>query len=128
MVTLRLLSPSLPLQELPVLPQVHDGRHESFALEKPLADGGRLVLRLWPANIQLQPDDEPLWLGNVSTQSQRRLLGLFNFPQTLGEFDAARAELINDSQSVRQRLPEPAVEAGPLLVDGTQAQSSGRRF
>lgn len=110
---LRLLSPSLALQALPVPPQVHDGRHESLALEKPLADGGRLVLRLWPADIRLLPDGQPLWLGNVSTQAQRRLMRLFNFPQTAPDFAPALAQLVADNR----RLPQafPALEAGPGL-------------
>ena len=116
---LHLLSPSLTLQELPVLPQVHDGRHESLALEKELEGGGRLVLRLWPANVQLLPRGEPLWLGSVSAQSRRRMLGLFNFPQTLGTFDAPRSQLIDDSRSLRQRLPAPETRARPLLIDGS---------
>jgi undecaprenyl-diphosphatase len=116
---LRLLTPSLALQELPVLPQVHDGRHESLALEKPLRDGGRLVLRLWPADTRLEPGRAPLWLGNVSAQIQRRMLGLFNFPQTMDDFDAARAQLIHDSRALRQRLPAAAGRSGTVLIDGT---------
>ena len=116
---LHLLTPSLTLQQLPVLPQVHDGRHESLALEKPLADGGRLVLRLWPADIRLQPGRVPLWVGNVSAQTQRRILRLFNFPETLGEFGAARAQLTDDSRALRQRLPTTADRSGPVLIDGT---------
>ncbi len=117
---LHLLSPSLALKDLPVLPQVHDGLHESLALEKPSADGGRLVLRLWPADVLLQPTAQPLWLGNVSAQGRRRMLGLFNFPQTLDGFDDVRALLTADSRSLRQRLPETEAIYRPLLIDGTK--------
>jgi undecaprenyl-diphosphatase len=120
---LHLLSPSLTLQQLPVLPQVHDGRHESLALEKPLANGGRLVLRLWPADVRLSPTREPLWLGNVSAQAQRRMLHLFNFPQTLAQSDFASAQLSDDSRALRQRLPDPVAHPHFFLIDGSSEGS-----
>jgi undecaprenyl-diphosphatase len=111
---LRLLSPSLALQELPVAPQVHDGRHESLALEKSLPDGGRLVLRLWPSDLRLLPGKTPLWLGSVSSQQQRRLLKLLNYPQTQDDYAQALSDLLRDVSGLPQRLPQGA--AGPLLL------------
>jgi undecaprenyl-diphosphatase len=111
---LRLLSPSLPLRELPVPPQVHDGRHEALALEKPLAEGRRLVLRLWPSDVRLQPGDIPLWLGSVSAQRQRRLLKLLNFPQTQDDYAGPLQQLVEDAAGLPQRLPRG--QQGPLLL------------
>jgi undecaprenyl-diphosphatase len=93
---LRLLSPSLPLQRLPVLPQVHDGRHERLVLEQPQPDGGRLVLRLWASPIRLEPGDRPLWLGSVSSQRKTVVLNLLSYPVTEQDFDAALAQLRRD--------------------------------
>ncbi|EGV51323.1 bifunctional DedA family/phosphatase PAP2 family protein [Candidatus Endoriftia persephone] len=83
---LQLLSPSLPLQQLPLLPQVHDGRHESISWERPLPEGGRLVLRLWSSHFRVAPDDRPLWIGNVSQQIRPDLAGLLSLPQTDSDF------------------------------------------
>ena len=93
---LRLLSPSLPLQRLPVLPQVHDGRHEHLVLEKPLPDGGRLVLRLWASPVRLEPGSRPLWLGSVSSQRKTVVLNLLSYPVTEDDFDTALAALRKD--------------------------------
>lgn len=111
---LQLLSPSLPLIALPVPPQVHDGHHESLALEKPLPDGRRLVLRLWRSDRVLIPGDIRLWLGNVSTQQQRRLLLLLNFPQTQENYTQPLQQLLGDVSGLPHRLPRGA--EGPLLL------------
>ena len=104
---LKLLSPSLTLRQLPVLPQVHDGRHESLTLEKPLDDDRRLVLRLWPAKLQLTPGALPLWIGLVAEQQQVRVAGLLTYAATAGNFTAALDRLATDTESFAQGLPSP---------------------
>lgn len=112
---LKLLSPSLPLDQLPVLPQVHDGRHEVLSLDKALGDGPRLVLRLWPADVRLQPGNHPLWLGNVSIQRQERVLELLNFPRTdETAYDRAWQTLLGDLGAVTYK--QPAGERNLLLL------------
>jgi len=91
---LSLFSPELPLQDLPVPPQVHAGRHEAAALVKRLPDGGRLVLRLWSTRYQI--DAMPLWVGNVTAQRKDILLNLFVIPATVQEFAGPRSELKRD--------------------------------
>jgi membrane protein DedA with SNARE-associated domain len=78
---LLLLSPSLPLGDLPVIPQVHDGRHESLVLTQNGSDGTRWVLRLWPTRFRLT-EGQPLWLGNVTRQRKEVILDLIALPRT----------------------------------------------
>ncbi|VAX07858.1 DedA protein [hydrothermal vent metagenome] len=85
--SLKLLSPSLPLSKLPVLPQVHSGQHETITLIKQLSDNGRLVLRLWQSNILLSPGQIPLWLGNATKQQQAYALNLITFAETAPDFE-----------------------------------------
>ncbi|MCG8427697.1 MAG: LssY C-terminal domain-containing protein [Chromatiales bacterium] len=92
---LRLLSTKLPLQQLPVLPQVHNGRHESLLLEKLGEDDSRQILRLWPANVSLQPEGTPLWIGNVSQQQREQLLGMITFAKTSAGFTVPFEQLTN---------------------------------
>lgn len=82
----RLLSPHLPLSQLPVLPQVHEGRHESVTLVKDLPDEQRLVLRLWTTSFRLQPGDIHLYVGTVSSQHKTILLNLLTFASTTQDF------------------------------------------
>jgi hypothetical protein len=77
---IRLLSPSLRLAELPVVPQVHDGHHEGLVLTR-AEDEEREVLRLWSTRFRLD-DGRPLWVGNVSRQRKSVLFDLVAFPAT----------------------------------------------
>lgn len=97
---LRLLSPRQPLQALPVLPQVHDGRHEALLLEKNLPDDRRLVLRLWPTDKRLAESGTPLWVGNISEQRQIRVMGFLTYAQTADNFDQALERLRSDLQQL----------------------------
>ncbi|MEW6353590.1 MAG: VTT domain-containing protein [Pseudomonadota bacterium] len=93
---LQWLVPQAELTQLPVLPQVHDGRHEALLLVYPLPaatrqESKRLVLRLWTADTVLRDDASTavrpprrmqrgaahdntavsgtgLWVGNVTRQ------------------------------------------------------------
>lgn len=78
---LRLLSPSLPLEELPIVPQVHDSKHESLVMSRAAADGARWVLRLWPTPFRLE-DRSPLWVGNITRQRKEVVLAFIAFPAT----------------------------------------------
>jgi undecaprenyl-diphosphatase len=110
---LMLLSPSLPLEALPVLPQVHDGRHEALALFKPQPDGSRLVLRLWATDRILTPEGARLWLGNVSIQRQALMLNLITFPETQPNFHPPLEALGQDIDPLPHRTTE---ETGTLLL------------
>jgi membrane protein DedA with SNARE-associated domain len=78
---MRLLSPSLPLDQVPVIQQVHDGRHESLVLTRPGGEDTREVLRLWSTHLRLD-DGTPLWVGNVTRQHKAVIFDLIVFPAT----------------------------------------------
>jgi undecaprenyl-diphosphatase len=99
---LRLLSSRTPLEELPVTPQVHDGKHEIFALEKILDENSRLLLRLWPTKFQLGERETPVFVGVVSRQQSSEILKLIKLPRT--------------DLSFRQALQQLLHEATPLLT------------
>ncbi len=61
------LTPEPDFEVLPVLPMVHNGRHEALIFYK-LAENEKYVLRLWSTNRTLQPGGKPLWLGFVQKQ------------------------------------------------------------
>jgi undecaprenyl-diphosphatase len=108
--SLKLLSPSASLQELPLLPQVHDGRHEVLALERYPTPEDRLVLRLWSTDLVLQPGDIGVWQGNVSSQQKTQVLSLFAFPSTRPDFSQPYALFLNDIQQLTQRQPDRVLE------------------
>ena len=100
------LAPEPKLASLPLLPQLHDGRHDALAMvhtpppasaaarpdasTDPETSGHLLVLRLWSANVDLKPGDEPIWLGTLAWL-RLESLPLLRFPVTAGDYDAALA-------------------------------------
>jgi membrane protein DedA with SNARE-associated domain/membrane-associated phospholipid phosphatase len=114
--SLKLFSPDLPLQDLPVAPQVHAGRHEAVALVKRLPDGGRLVLRLWATRYLL--GGTPLWTGNVTAQRKDLVLNLFVIPATVQEFTRPRAELERDLAALPGVVSEPRDKVLLIAIGG----------
>ncbi len=124
---LKLLSPDLPLEQLPLLPQVHDGRHETLALIKVLSDERSLVLRLWPAFVQILPGHQPLWLGNISEQNKQDVAGMFVFPDTMDDLLEPFKMLLQDTKG----MPQKQTEADPpvlLLWTGGSGKESAPWF
>jgi len=109
---LKLLSASLPLSQLPVLPQVHDGRHEGLMLVKDLSEDSRLVLRLWRTAVRLQPGGRPLWVGSLGVLERRVLMGFLNYPSASAPLTEPGARL-QALSVLRPRPSEPP--AGGLL-------------
>ncbi len=111
---LHLLAPREPLEELPVLPQVHDGRHEVLHMVHSTADEARLlVLRLWPTDISLMPGEIPLWQGNVSYLHFSRLVGLLTIGRTESDFSTPLqhlAEEVGQERRIDARLVHRKVE------------------
>ena len=77
---LRLLSPSVPLAEMPLIPQVAAGRPEALTL---VQDGpeGRRALRLWPTRFRLV-EGPPLWVGYVSGLHRESIMDILAFAAT----------------------------------------------
>ena len=82
--SLRWLMTNPAPRDLPVLPQVHDGRHESLLLIHGLPGQKNefLALRVWPADVILD-SSSPLWLGTFTRMAVRRYIKLIHLPRTV---------------------------------------------
>jgi undecaprenyl-diphosphatase len=124
---LRWLAPSTHLAELPVLPQVHDGRHEALLMLGPRpgkatpaasmpGDDQQLVLRLWQSKVALDPGGNTLWIGNVTLQQQKTFL-FVSLPVTLARYDLPlqmlQPSLDGIEQSRQRREVDAAGVSGP---------------
>ena len=71
------------VEDLPILPQVNDGRNERLLLIHTLSGSNTnfMALRFWPADIVLD-DSTPLWVGTLSTMNIRSYLHLIHLPRT----------------------------------------------
>jgi len=72
---LGMLSSGTPIEKLPVLPQLHNGRIDCLRLVHRVQDK-RWVLRLWPSNVRIVENNTLLFVGTVEVQRRRHLTGL----------------------------------------------------
>ena len=92
---MKLLSPSLPLSELPVIPHVHDGHHETLALVKDASDEQRLVLRLWKSPCYIGAEI-PVWVGSVTALRKENIVDFMSLPVTIDDGTSARQTAEHD--------------------------------
>ena len=121
---LRWLLPESSLADLPMLPQVHDGKDESLSMLGPPGDqpGGdrstarppQLVLRLWRTGIVLDPGAVPLWVGAMSNQRARHIL-LLTVPVAAHDYDVPLTLLTQSRPTADRRVvtrPPESIPAG----------------
>jgi membrane protein DedA with SNARE-associated domain/membrane-associated phospholipid phosphatase len=75
-----------PIEELPVLPLIHDGLIDHVRL----VHYGRemcLVLRLWPTDTVIAGEERPLFIGTVEQEQSRSIAGLIAMASDSGEYD-----------------------------------------
>lgn len=83
---LGMFSPDTPVERLPVLPRLHDGRVERLRLVRMDKDK-RLVLRLWSTDVKIYGNDAPLFVGTIEEQRRRSLAGLITMARDTGEYE-----------------------------------------
>ena len=72
------LSPQVELRELPVLPQLHNGREDELRWVRYSDDSAnRWLARFWDVGARLQEGDTPIWIGSVSQQQREPRMRLF---------------------------------------------------
>lgn len=80
--TLRWLTQTSKVAELPVLPQVHAGLHARLTMRRAIDDERQYLIRLWDSGQRVQNEDGvvPLWLGSLTEQRARTYYRLFRYP------------------------------------------------
>jgi membrane protein DedA with SNARE-associated domain len=80
------------IEELPVLPRLHDGRIDSLLLLHQ-TKGQQWVLRLWPTGVKIAGDSKPIFVGTIEKQQKRHLTGLITLARDTGDYDRSLDEL-----------------------------------
>lgn len=104
---------------VPVLPATLDTRVEALLMVRnsPHADEC-YVLRLWPTATQLQPEQQPLWLGSVQTLHYDRHFSLMGLWYPLRGVDLALKELQSSLSALHHREEHhPDTNTPILLID-----------
>ncbi|MEW5756249.1 MAG: VTT domain-containing protein [Pseudomonadota bacterium] len=84
------------LEDLPVLPQVYDGRHEKIVRVRPTDDPHRFeLIRLWRTSIRFA-DGSALWIGYAGHLVPAHPFGVLSVPRLEIAPDAAMTILAND--------------------------------
>lgn len=99
------LNPHVQLADLPVLPRVHDGRHEDrVRVHIGVKPNTRWVLRFWDSGIRLQNGDNmTLWLGSLTLQSLERRMEFFSIATSVPSSTPLEAVLSPALQGLRTR-------------------------
>ena len=112
---LRWLVPNPHIDQLPVLPQVHDGEHGALVMTHPVSVEEQWVLRLWPAHVRLEPGAQPLWLGNIAVLRLDTALPLLTFTRTEPDFVTPVTRFHATLQGWRMQWFAGAGSGSPLL-------------
>lgn len=83
---LGMFSPDTKIEDLPVLPKLHDGRIDSLLLIRDVL-GQRLVLRIWPTDLEISPHGIPLFTGTIEVEYKQHTSGLLTLARDIGEYD-----------------------------------------
>ena len=98
---LRWLLPKPTPEDLPILPMVHDGRHDALVMIHLLPGRKRdyRALRFWRANVVIaapgttrKDGGVPVWLGTITRMTLRRYGRLLTVPKTQGLVPASYLE------------------------------------
>jgi undecaprenyl-diphosphatase len=120
---LNLLTPEPSIDQLPILPQVHDGLHPDLVMVADPPHGeGLTVLRLWPTRVQFAGGAVPVWLGNVSTQHMEQTPVLLTLLRTERNFNAPLRQLRNalgEDVAIQLRQRPAAGPTANITWDGT---------
>jgi undecaprenyl-diphosphatase len=108
------LTPEPVLAQLPLLPQMHDGHHESIRLIKTGEDGRVRVLRLWRAPVSFGNGGRGLWFGYLAELELYQPLDFFSVPRTGLVDDDALLSLAGTLSVGDWR--QPVLEQGKLVL------------
>jgi undecaprenyl-diphosphatase len=114
---LRWLMADPSVSDLPVLPQVHDGRNEVLLLIHALPESSRdfLALRLWPADTIID-NSIALRVGTLSRMTVRSYMNLIHLPRTVGT--VSPVSLLPDHRQVDIFLRQTAGRTVLLIRTG----------
>ena len=87
---LEMLSPDTPIEKLPVLPRLHDGRIDRLRLVR-MAGSQLWVLRMWPTDVKILANEARLLVGTIEVQNKRPMAGLIFLARDTGEYNSSLA-------------------------------------
>lgn len=95
------LAPEPDINTLPVLPEVHDGQHQTLFMIAPHAADEELltVVRLWPSNRRLAGSGSTIWMGKVASLYVENRLPLVSYLRSRNDYVAPLEKLLSALQN-----------------------------
>jgi membrane protein DedA with SNARE-associated domain/membrane-associated phospholipid phosphatase len=115
---LEMLSPDTPIEKLPVLPRLHDGRIDRLRLVR-MAGSQLWVLRMWPTDVKILANEARLLVGTIEVQNKRPMAGLIFLARDTGEYDRSLGAF---EQEFHNRFAVKLVERKNSEVQGSHDQ------
>ncbi|NOX32142.1 MAG: phosphatase PAP2 family protein [Deltaproteobacteria bacterium] len=91
---LEMFSPDTPVENLPVLPHLHNGLVDRLRLVRQDKDT-RLVLRMWPSDVKITDTNTPLFVGEIERQRRQHLAALITVARSTKEDQSSLSSLEN---------------------------------
>lgn len=114
------LSPTAKIEELPILPHLHQGYPEQLFLFKRI-QGQAVVLHLWPSGFTLRAEQKiPLWVGTMIILKKKRLVNLL--------FLAMDSKDYNLPVSWLERTFKPPNPLGMKIVSASEPSGKHREI
>jgi hypothetical protein len=115
------LQPRPVFKDLPLLPQVHNGRHEALVRVHRGSNNNQLwVLRLWPAQTELSQPALSLWIGNVTAVQPYLYLHWLTVPITGQGYTAPLQALLPALNGLQVRqVARKDTTASDIIWNGT---------
>lgn len=108
---------SVTINELPLLPHVHDGQYDELRFSKTIPPDRLLIIRLWRSEIEIQNTQgkHPLWFGYISQMEKVERFGL--------RYLVTTPNMITPLQWFQSNLP--GVSATPRTLEYKLSQNQG---
>lgn len=99
------------INQLPILPQVNNGRPQDILLTHPSGQSDRImVFRLWKTRYRESTTQQSLWIGNLSYLKIRDHFGVLRYLKTWKFSTAALDEFIHELDGSNYQLVERPAE------------------
>ncbi|MGA8020888.1 MAG: VTT domain-containing protein [Desulfobacterales bacterium] len=115
---LEMLSPDTPIEKLPVLPRLHDGRIDCLRLVR-MAGSQLWVLRMWPTDVKILANEARLLVGTIEVQNKRPMAGLIFLARDTGKYNRSLGAF---EQEFYNRFSVKLVERKNSEVQGSHDQ------
>ncbi|MGB5260363.1 MAG: VTT domain-containing protein [Gammaproteobacteria bacterium] len=113
------LAPEPVLDDVPVLPEVHDGWHQALLMIAPRDPGATTitVVRLWPSDLRIADNSARIWTGKVASLFLENRLPLIRYLHSADDY-VGPLEVLTASLQHSPDIKTRAMRRADTALDG----------